>query len=112
MLPALQWNGAVGERRADVDDCAATFAKMRGRGPAPMHHTPDDEPADRSAHKGLTEPSGDLRERGGYPGHVAGSSVYTKAALRPARTGAAIVGLCLVAAGLRRVMREDRSLAR
>jgi len=31
-----------------------------------------------------------LRERGGYEGHVAESSVYTKAALHPIKTGAAV----------------------
>jgi hypothetical protein len=35
-----------------------------------------------------------LTERGGYEGHVAGSSLYTKASLHPVATGAAIaVGL-------------------
>ena len=43
----------------------------------------------------LYEPSdASLRQRGGYTGHVAGSSLYTKASLHPVATGAAIaVGL-------------------
>ena len=48
---------------------------------------------DREQH-GLYRASGTLEERGGYEGHVAESSLYTKASLRPVVTGA------LVAAGL------------
>lgn len=40
----------------------------------------------------LYEASEDLRERGGYEGHVAESSVYTKAALHPLATGALLLG--------------------
>ncbi len=58
------------------------------------------EPADRSSHRGLTEPSSDLRERGAYPGHVAESSVYTKATLREAGTVAAVLAVLLLGAGL------------
>jgi short-subunit dehydrogenase len=64
------------------------------------------EPANPNTHRGLTEPSSDLTERGGYPGHVAGSSVYTKATLRGAGTGAALVACGLVAAGLRRMLKK------
>ena len=40
----------------------------------------------------LHSPSEDGLERGGYPGHVAESSVYTKASLHPVVTGAIIAG--------------------
>jgi short-subunit dehydrogenase len=48
----------------------------------------------------LHAPSDDGDERGGYPGHVAESSVYTKASLHPVLVGALIAGtgLALVAA--------------
>lgn len=36
-----------------------------------------------------------LRERGGYDGHVAGSSLYTKASLHPIATGAAVAAVGL-----------------
>jgi short-subunit dehydrogenase len=61
------------------------------------------EPIDERIHMGLDAPSGELRERGGYGGHVAESSAYTKATLHPVLTGAAVVGLGLAAAGLGRM---------
>src|SRR5262249_18354187 len=48
----------------------------------------------------LYEPAGGLEERGGYEGHVAESSLYTKAALHPVATGTIIAtaaGLALTA---------------
>ena len=45
----------------------------------------------------LYAPSVDGEERGGYPGHVAESSVYTKASVHPLLTGSIIAGLGLVA---------------
>ena len=47
----------------------------------------------------LYRPAEDLEERGGHPGHVMKSSLYTKAALRPKRTGALLLASG-VAAGL------------
>ena len=47
-------------------------------------------PADRK--DSLYAPSDDGEERGGYPGYVAESSLYTKASLRPWLAGAAVVG--------------------
>ena len=41
----------------------------------------------------LYEPLADGRERGGYPGHVAESSVYTKASVHPLITGSLLAGL-------------------
>jgi short-subunit dehydrogenase len=55
---------------------------------------PDHEAFDRASER--------LEERGGYEGHVAESSVYTQATLRPVLTGAAIVGAGLAAAALLR----------
>lgn len=45
----------------------------------------------------LHAPAKDGDERGGYPGHVSESSIYTKAALHPVITGSLIAGLGLVA---------------
>jgi NAD(P)-dependent dehydrogenase (short-subunit alcohol dehydrogenase family) len=58
-----------------------------------MQQTQD--PIDERIHTGLNAPSGELRERGGYNGHVAESSAYTKATLHPVLTGAAVLGLGL-----------------
>ena len=54
-----------------------------------------------SPHNGLNHPSGTLLERGGYSGHVAESSLYTRSALHPWVAGglfAAGLGLAYVAA--------------
>jgi short-subunit dehydrogenase len=45
----------------------------------------------------LSAPGKDGEERGGYPGYVAESSVYTKASLHPLITGSLIAGLGLAA---------------
>ena len=45
----------------------------------------------------LHHPGNDLEERGGYAGHVARTSLYTKASQRPALAGAAIVAAGLAA---------------
>lgn len=50
-----------------------------------------DIPADDRRYESLYEPNDPLlTERGGYQGHVAESSIYTKAAMHPLLTGAAI----------------------
>jgi NAD(P)-dependent dehydrogenase (short-subunit alcohol dehydrogenase family) len=41
-----------------------------------------------------------LRERGGYQGHIAESSLYTKASLHPALTGATVAGAALALGAL------------
>jgi short-subunit dehydrogenase len=51
-------------------------------------------------HNGLCQPSGELKERGDYPGHVSESSLYTKASLHPVLTAALAVGASLAAAAL------------
>jgi len=58
-----------------------------------------DEPA-RDRPDSLYAPSEDGRERGDYPGHVAESSLYTKAALHPFVAGALVFGAGLALAAL------------
>jgi hypothetical protein len=53
----------------------------------------EDRPSS-SPHAGLDQPSSSLVERGGYTGHVARSSLYTKSSLHPFVAGG------LIAAGL------------
>jgi short-subunit dehydrogenase len=65
-----------------------------GRRPQPEH-----EAFDRASER--------LAERGGYEGHVAETSLYTQASLRPVLTGAAIVGAGLAAAALLRGRQPD-----
>lgn len=56
----------------------------------------------------LYSPSKDGKERGGYPGHVAESSVYTKAKLHPVIAGSLIAGLGLAAfAGWRSLSKSN-----
>ena len=66
-----------------------------------------DRPASSNRADSLHAPSKDGEERGGYPGHVAESSVYTKASLHPLITGSIIAGLGLAAlVGWRSLSRE------
>ena len=51
-----------------------------------------DQPAQMGRADSLHAPSEDGRERGSYPGHVAESSLYTKASLHPVVTGALLFG--------------------
>ncbi|HKR00712.1 MAG TPA: SDR family oxidoreductase [Pyrinomonadaceae bacterium] len=55
-----------------------------------VQQTEKPKPAGRT--DGLYGASEDLRERGGYEGHVAESSLYTKATLHPLITGAVLLG--------------------
>ena len=59
-----------------------------------------DEPSRDDAHRALHSPSGELKERGGYPGHVSESSLYTKASLHPLLTTALVFGVGLAVAAL------------
>jgi short-subunit dehydrogenase len=68
-----------------------------------------DKPNSPVKHKGLYKPSGELKERGGYEGHVAESSLYTKASLHPLLTGALLVGSGLALAALLRGSNGNRS---
>ena len=56
-----------------------------------------DRPKPSIRQDSLHAPSADGKERGGYPGHVAESSVYTKAFVHPLITGSVIAGLGLAA---------------
>lgn len=60
------------------------------------------EPAREDRADSLHAPSADGEERGGYSGHVAESSIYTKATLNPLVAGAAIFGAGLALAALLR----------
>jgi hypothetical protein len=54
---------------------------------------------EREAHS-LYHPTDGLRERGGYKGHVAKSSLYTKASLHPALTSGMLAGAALALGAL------------
>ena len=56
-----------------------------------------DRPKPAMRQDSLHAPIADGEERGGYPGHVAESSVYTKASKHPLITGSVIAGLGLAA---------------
>jgi short-subunit dehydrogenase len=56
-----------------------------------------DRPKPQHRRDSLYSPSKDGKERGGYPGHVAESSIYTKAKLHPVITSSLIAGLGLAA---------------
>jgi len=68
-------------------ETVAVRQQKSGRRPRPEH-----EAFDRASER--------LEERGGYEGHVAESSLYTQASLRPVLAGAAIVGAGLAAAAI------------
>jgi short-subunit dehydrogenase len=57
----------------------------------------------------LYEPLADGRERGGYPGYVAESSVYTKASVHPLITGSLLAGLGFAAFMAWRSLSEQRN---
>ena len=75
-----------------------------------IQQTETPSPEDRR--DGLYDASEDLRERGGYDGHVAESSLYTKATLHPLVTGALLFGSVLALAGLWRTSNNRGSQAR
>lgn len=59
-----------------------------------------DKPPRPLGNNGLEHASGSLRERGDYEGHVAESSVYTKASLHPILSAALVVGAGVALAAL------------
>lgn len=61
-----------------------------------------DQPKPANRRDSLYDSSDDGHERGGYPGYVAETSLYTKASMHPWLVGAAILGAGLVMAGLLR----------
>ncbi|MDT4898509.1 MAG: hypothetical protein QOH25_3586 [Acidobacteriota bacterium] len=75
-----------------------------------VQQTETPSPEDRR--DGLFDASEDLRERGGYDGHVAESSLYTKATLHPFVTGALLLGSGLALAALWRTSNGRSSQAR
>jgi len=71
-----------------------------------------DRPKRGNRRDSLYAPGKDGKERGGYPGHVAESSVYTKAKLHPVIAGSLLAGLGLAAVvGWRSLAKtNDRSI--
>jgi short-subunit dehydrogenase len=70
-------------------------------------------PASEHRNGSLYAPGSDLRERGGYEGHVSQSSVYTKAVLNPlSATVLAVGGGLLLGALLRSTSSADRRTRR
>jgi short-subunit dehydrogenase len=59
-----------------------------------------DEPRPAGREDSLYKPSSDGEERGGYPGHVAESSLYTKATLHPFAAAAVLAGAGFALAAL------------
>jgi short-subunit dehydrogenase len=68
-----------------------------------------DSPSPVSRRDGLYSPLSKLEERGGYPGHVAESSLYTKASLHPLFTGAILIGTGLALTAYFRSSRGNRN---
>lgn len=68
----------------------------------------DDPPRAREDNN-LYAASGELKERGGYEGHVAESSLYTKASLHPLLTAAVVLGAGLAIAALLRPSQSNGS---
>ena len=67
--------------------------------------TPSGRPSRRGSDgSGLDEPTEDLRERGNYEGHLQQTSLYTRAALHPVLTGAAVLGAGLAIGALMRAL--------
>lgn len=67
-----------------------------------------DQPKPKSRRDSLYAPIEDGEERGGYPGHVAESSVYTKASMHPLIAGSLLAGLGLAAfAGWRSLSKSN-----
>ena len=84
---AISTSGKYAPRVTDKVMEAALFDIQQSEEPSPV---------DRK--DGLYDANEDLRERGGYEGHVAESSVYTKASLHPLVTGALLLGSSLALA--------------
>jgi len=71
-----------------------------------QQHSERPKPANRP--DSLHAPSADGEERGRYPGHVAESSVYTKASVHPLITGSVIAGLGIAAFAAWRTFSDHR----
>lgn len=66
-----------------------------------------DKPSDPTIHRSLYEPSGFSNERGSYEGHVAESSIYTRASLHPWIVG----GLLAAGLGMAYLLKSSNSVA-
>ena len=75
-----------------------------------IQQTETPSPGDRR--DGLYDANRDLRERGGYDGHVAESSLYTKATLHPLVTSALLLGSSLALAAWWRASNSGNGQAR
>ena len=93
---ALSVAGERAPRLTDAAMEAAMFDLQQSDTPSPPRR--DDS---------LHGPSRDGEERGGYPGHVAESSVYTKAAMHPFVTGAFVFAGAALGLKLLRRARPD-----
>ncbi|MBA2502827.1 MAG: SDR family oxidoreductase [Pyrinomonadaceae bacterium] len=69
--------------------------------------TKSDKPPRPREQNGLDRPSENLSERGDYEGHVAKSSLYTKASLHPVATAALVAGAGLAVAAMLRPVLSD-----
>ena len=94
---ALAASGYYAPRLTDKLMGATMFALQQSNEPRPLNRSDS-----------LHSHSRDGLERGGYPGHVAESSCYTKASLHPILTGVLLLGSGLALAGaLRQAMRSS-----
>jgi short-subunit dehydrogenase len=98
---AISVGGNYAPRLTDKVMEAALFDIQQTKRPSPV---------DRK--DGLYDASEDLRERGGYDGHVAESSLYTKATLHPLVTGAILLGSGLALAAWWRASSSGNGQAR
>ena len=81
--------------------------KLMGAAMFDLQKTERERPAGRR--DSLYAPLADGRERGGYPGYVAESSVFTKASVHPLITGSLLAGLGFAAFVAWRSLSEQRN---
>lgn len=81
--------------------------KLMGAAMFDLQKTERETPAGRR--DSLYAPLADGRERGGYPGHVAESSIFTKASVHPLITGSLLAGLGFAAFVAWRSLSEQRN---
>jgi hypothetical protein len=81
--------------------------KLMGAAMFDLQKSDREKPAGRR--DSLYSPLADGRERGGYPGHVAESSVYTTASVHPLITGSLLAGLGFAAFMAWRSLSEQRN---
>jgi short-subunit dehydrogenase len=85
-------NAVLGQNAPRVADLYMESAVISG--------TKSDRPPRPRDENALDRPSENLTERGNYEGHVAATSIYTKASLHPLATAALIVGAGALVAAL------------